>query len=271
MVSLMWLDDTRYPPADDRPAIGILEWIQYNLDRHATVAEVLANGEAVRPTSKIPIHYLFADATGDVVAVEFLDGKLVAHRGGSMPVRVLANSTYSDSLAALAAARKRGDVPTSRSSLDRFVRAAMLAGVEAADPIAHGFEILAAVAQPGFTRWSIVYDLGAREVYFRTDGNQAIRRFALSGLDFSCDTPVKMLDVTAGAGDVISAFSDYNVAANRALIEVTFTKTPFLRGIPAAARDTAAAHPDATSSCAQSPSIGTGSTGSASGKPKTRE
>ena len=34
MVSQMWLDETKYPPADTRPVIGILEWIQYNLDRH---------------------------------------------------------------------------------------------------------------------------------------------------------------------------------------------------------------------------------------------
>ena len=251
MISLMWLDETRYPAADHRPAIGILEWIQYNLDRHASVAEALAAGEAVRPMSRIPIHYLFADATGDVAVVEFLDGKLVAHRGQTLPVRALANSTYEASLAALGTATRRGDVPTSLSSLDRFVRAAVLARSAAADPIARGFEILASVAQPNFTRWSLVYDLGAGEIHFRTDGNSAIRRVALSGLDFSCGTPVKMLDVTAaGAGDVTRDFADYTLAANRALIEASFTKTPFLRAIPAAARDAAAAHPETTSSCA---------------------
>ncbi len=250
MASLMWLDETRYPPADGRPAVGVLEWIQYNLDRHASVAEVLANADLVRPTSRVPIHYLFADATGDVAAVEFLDGKLVAHRGRTLPVGVLANSTYSDSLTALETAAKRGDVPTSTSSLDRFVRAAMLARAAEGNPITRGFDILAAVAQPGFTRWSIVYDLGSREVHFRTDGNREIRRVALSGLDFSCDTPVKMLDVTAaGSGDVGPAFADYTRAANRALIEATFTKTPFLQAFPAEARDAAAAHPE-TSSCA---------------------
>ena len=251
MVSLMWLDETRYPAADSRPALGILEWIQYNLDRHASVAEVLANAEAVRPMSRIPIHYLFADATGDVAIVEFLDGKLVAHRGQTLPVRALANSTYEDSLAALGAAARRGDMPASLSSLDRFVRAAMLARGAAADPIAHGFEILAAVAQPNRTRWSIVYDLGAGEIHFRTDGNAAIRRVALGGLDFSCGTPVKMLDVTAArTGNVTRDFADYTLAGNRALIEATFTKTPFLRALPATARDTAAAHPETTSSCA---------------------
>jgi penicillin V acylase-like amidase (Ntn superfamily) len=168
-----------------------------------------------------------------------------------MPVRALTNSTYADSIAAFARARSKGEVPTSTSSLDRFVRAAMLAGQGNADPIARGFEILALVAQPDFTRWSIVYDLSAREVHFRTEGNRAIRRVALAGLDFSCATPVKMLDVTGGgAGDVSAALVDYSEAANRALIEAAFTKTSFLREIPAAARDAMAANPGATSSCA---------------------
>jgi len=252
MVSQMWLDETRYPPADTRPVIGILEWIQYNLDRHASVAEVLANAETVRPTSQVgTIHYLVADATGDAAAIEFLDGKLVVHRGAAMPVRALANSTYADSVAAFERAKSKGEVPPTVSSLDRFVRAAMLAGGGNADPIARGFEVLASVAQPYFTRWSIVYDLGAREVYFRTDGNRAIRRLALAALDFSCGTPVKMLDVTAGdAGDVGPAFIDYSEDANRALIESAFTKTPFLREVPAAARDAMAANPGTTSSCA---------------------
>ncbi len=250
MVSQMWLDETRYPPADTRPVIGILEWIQYNLDSHARVAEVLTNAETVRPTSRTPIHYLVADATGDVAALEFLDGKLVVHRGAAMPIRALTNSTYADSVTAFEKAKSKGEVPTSVSSLDRFVRAAMLAGGGNADPIARGFEILASVAQPDFTRWSVVHDLGAREVYFRTEGNRAIRRLGLAGLDFSCGTPVKMLEVTAGgAGDVSAALVDYSGAANRALIESAFTKTPFLREVPAAARDTFAAHPGATSSC----------------------
>jgi choloylglycine hydrolase len=251
MVSQMWLDETRYPPADTRPVIGILEWIQYNLDRHGSVAEVLANAETVRPMSRVTIHYLVADATGDVAALEFLDGKLVVHRGAAMPVRALANSTYADSVAAFERAKGKGEVPTSVSSLDRFVRAAMLAGGGNVDPVARGFEVLAAVAQPDFTRWSIVYDLNAGEVHFRTEGNRAIRRFAVAGLDFSCGTPVKMLDVTAGgAGEVGAAFVDYSTAANRALIESSFTKTPFLQGVPPAARDAAAAHPVTASSCA---------------------
>jgi penicillin V acylase-like amidase (Ntn superfamily) len=251
VMAQMWLDETRYPPADERPAIGILEWIQYNLDRHASVAEVVAQAEAVRPTSRHPVHYLVADPSGDAATLEFLDGKLVVHRGATMPVKALANSTYADSVAAFERAKRNGAMPLSVSSTDRFVRAAMLADRGDAGPIGRGFDILASVAQPHFTRWSVVYDLGAREVHFRTEGNQAIRRLALAGLDFSCSAPVKMLDVThGGAGDVAGALVDYTMAANRTLIESAFTQTPFLRDVPAATKDALAAHPSMTSSCA---------------------
>src|SRR5262249_35082932 len=77
MVSLMWLDGSRYPDADDRPAVGILEWIQYNLDGRASVAEVVAGLDDVRPASETPIHFYVADATGDAAVIEFLQGKAV--------------------------------------------------------------------------------------------------------------------------------------------------------------------------------------------------
>jgi penicillin V acylase-like amidase (Ntn superfamily) len=249
MVSLMWLDGTEYPPADGRPAAGILEWIQYNLDTRASVAEVVAGASEVRPVGSTPIHYLFADATGDAAVVEFLEGRLVLHRGETLPVKALANSTYAESVPAFEAARARGVVPETRGSLDRFVRGAMLAA-KAGDPIDRAFSALASVANPGYTRWSVVYDLSRCVIHFRTDTNREIRRLRLAGMDFSCRTPVGMLDVTArGSGDATGRFAAYTRAANRALLDASFAKTPFLRDVSEAQRAVLAAHPDATSSC----------------------
>ena len=96
-----------------------------------------------------------------------------------------------------------------------------------------------------------MYDLGASEVYFRTDINEAIRRFKVTSFDFSCRTAMKMFDVTApGSGDIATAFVDYSRAANRALVEASYTKTPFLRGTSDTERTAFADHADATSSCA---------------------
>ena len=46
-----------------------------------------------------------------------------------------------------------------------------------------------------------------------------------------------------------AAFVDYSTSGMRAVMEATFSKTPFLQSVPAAARDAAAAHPEVTSSC----------------------
>jgi hypothetical protein len=94
------------------------------------------------------------------------------------------------------------------------------------------------------------FSLAAR-VFFQWQG--PVGCFALAHFDFSCGTPVRMLDVTAGgAGDVGAAFVDVSLAANRALIEAVFTKSPAGREVPAATRDAIAAHPEKTSSCAAS-------------------
>ncbi|HEX8152968.1 MAG TPA: linear amide C-N hydrolase, partial [Thermoanaerobaculia bacterium] len=92
VVELMWLDGTRYPKADARPEVGTLEWIQYQLDTAGSVAGVLANMKHVRIAERgVPLHYLVADKTGDVAAIEFLGGEVVVHRGESLRVPVLAN------------------------------------------------------------------------------------------------------------------------------------------------------------------------------------
>ncbi|MET0752601.1 MAG: linear amide C-N hydrolase, partial [Pyrinomonadaceae bacterium] len=48
VIELMWLDGTKYPAKDKRPALDVLEWIQYQLDTSATTEEVLKNIENVR-------------------------------------------------------------------------------------------------------------------------------------------------------------------------------------------------------------------------------
>lgn len=75
VVELMWLNGTRYPSADARRELGTLEWIQYQLDTSASVAEVITSDRSVRIEERgVPLHYLVADASGDVASIEFLDG-----------------------------------------------------------------------------------------------------------------------------------------------------------------------------------------------------
>src|SRR5882724_8093380 len=130
MVSLMWLDGTKYPGADARPATAILEWIQANLDTRGSVAEVVGAIDEIRPVGDTPIHYFFADASGDAAVVEFLKGKAVVHRGASLPVKALANSTYDASIAAWREGEGKSWYRGRDGSLDRFIRGARCAAGE---------------------------------------------------------------------------------------------------------------------------------------------
>jgi len=252
VIELMWLDDGKYPAPDSRPVLGTLEWIQYQLDNSASIEDVIRNSSSVRISSQIPLHYLVSDKTGNVVSIEFLNGKLVYHTGATMPAKALANGIYSSSLAhaeKYKSANGLQGLPQSKSSLDRFTRAAWMAkNFETAkidSPVRYAFSILAEVAQGDYTQWSIVYAQKNMRVYFRTKDSPKIKSFDVSSFDFSCSTSVKMLDMNMDAeGDVTKSFADYTRKANRDLIERSFNGTPFLTAVPKEAKDEYAAYPE---------------------------
>jgi len=254
-VEVMWLNETQYEAADGRPALDNQQWLQYQLDNFATVAEVVAAFPAVRIADANParIHYLVADRAGDAAAVEFVGGEAAVHTGTDMPYKALTNNTYDDSAAFLAgvgaaavasAPELRGD-----ESLPRFGRAACGARDFAppGDAVGYAFGILADVAQADWTQWSIVYDLGAARAYYRTRANGAVRHADLAAFDLSAATPVKVLDVNAaGEGDVAASFTDYTYAANRKLIDDAFAAGELTRDVPADVREMLARYPETT-------------------------
>lgn len=249
IVELMQLDETQYPALDSRPALGCLEWIQYQLDNSATVKEVIQQAEKVRIRSHVGVHYLLADSKGEIASIEFLNGKLVYHRGDEMPVKALANSTYEESLAYLKRDESNAALPNSTSSLDRFVRAGVMAKnykpSAAKSAIDYSFDILRNVAQGAHTQWSIVYDVRNRAVHFFTNKARRVRRVNLQSFDFACAVPVKILDVNADiSGDIASHFSNYTPEANRQLVMVSFQNSPFTKHIPVSALEEIAKHPE---------------------------
>ena len=253
VVAQMWLDEARYPDVDARAEVGPLEWIQLQLDTAASVAEVLRTAREVRIRSRTPLHFLAADRTGAVAVIEFLDGELRARTGADLPVPVLTNSTYSDSLDHLGRYRGFGgaselpNVPaTGKTSLARFVIAA--AGRAAAtegDAVAQAFDTLERARQSGFTRWSVVYELGPLRAHFRTEAHAPVRRVDLRAFDLACAQPAKMLDVDARLeGDVTARFTPYSTAANLDLVKRSFRKTPFLAQTPESVVESLARYPE---------------------------
>ncbi len=261
VVAEMWLDGTFYPAADSRPPIGELPWMQYQLDNCATVEEVIRTDANVRISpGSTPLHFLVADRAGDAAVIEFLSGRMVVHRGDTLPVRVLTNSTYDESLANLRQYVGFGGntpIPSSFGSLSRFVRVAdWLARYGAQDPtpiITYAFETLSSVGQSS-TQWTIVYDVTEEEVYFKTRQSGEIKSVRTDGLDFLCRTTSKLLDINiAAGGDVTALFQPYTRAANRDLIYKSYRGTDFLRDTPDSVIEARAALPDSFVCCRPKP------------------
>ncbi len=213
VVELMQLDETVYPAADDRPAVGMLQWIQYQLDNSATTAEVIDSDASIRIKEKGPhIHYLVADAGGNVATIEFLNGKMTVHKDESLPFPVLTNDTYASSVEV--AKRWIGkNVSLQNNSLDRFVKACgMVKKFNESNmeiPVTDfAFSILDKVSQGSFTRWSIVYDISNKKIHFKTETNKEIKTVQFAIFDFACNLPPKMLNVNQDLkGDVSKSFT----------------------------------------------------------------
>jgi penicillin V acylase-like amidase (Ntn superfamily) len=235
--------DSKYPALDDRHGLEELQWIQYQLDVSASVADIMASDRTVRIsfTSVVPLHFLAADAKGNVAVIEYINGHMVVHAGTDLKYPVLANDTYDASLAGKAAL----DAAGGNGQPDRFARAAAM--VEAFNPnsgpaLEYAFAILKNVSQGG-TQWSIVYDLKKRSLSYRTRANSRVRRIAMDMFDFSCAAPGLFVDIDAD-GCAAADFRTSSYESNLQLIGDVWDSVEFLKALPREMRTTWAKYPD---------------------------
>lgn len=222
VVELMWLDETKYPKPDDRPAVDVLQWVQYQLDNCATVDDVIATDKNIRIASvgNTPLHYLVADATGNAATIEFLDGKMLVHKGGDLSLPVLTNSVYNESAKLYNSSSANGN-----NSLDRFTKACNMIrdfkNSPADYPITdYAFNILADVAQGNYTKWSIVYDITNKTIQFKTNRFSQIKKVSFSSFDLACTSTAKVWDMNQNAAGAIDGrFENFSTTINRRIVE----------------------------------------------------
>lgn len=259
VVEQMWLEESQYPPADERPALMELQWIQYQLDKCASVDEVLASDKIIRISqNQSNIHYLVCDRSGKVASIEFIDGKCVTHTGRTMPAEVLTNSTYDKSLSYLREMENNGGVMDSadfNGSMDRFVRltnALKDYGASPAKPLVdYAFDALSSVSvesENHATQWSIIYDAQKRNIVFKTHKNRKPRRLRLDDFDYSCDSPTQILNIEGALeGDVSGRFVEYTTDMNRDLIKAAFghyKSVGFMKDMPQFIMEIMATYPE---------------------------
>ena len=265
VVEVMMLSESAYPPPDDRPAVDVLQWVQYQLDMCATVDEVLATDTRLRvETNESPQHYLIADRSGRVATIEYIAGRMVVHTGKDLPVPVLTNTNYASSLAYLKLHKGfggKGEIQRRAKSLDRFTCAADM--VRTYDPasgrpvLEYAFDILDTVAQGDSTKWSIVYEVAAGRVHFRTHSARQIKTIDLTQLNFACTEPVMVAKMIATqAGDLSGNLTPYSYEQNREQIFSVVQQTPFLKETPEDSLIKWAQYPDSMH-CRPTETVGT--------------
>ena len=234
VVELMWLEESKYPAPDHRPALNVLQWVQYQLDNHSTIEEVIDSDKKIRITAEgTPLHYLVADSSGHTATIEFLDGKMVVHKGDDLVFPVLTNTVYSRSVNQtkdVVNENRKINIPD--NSLERFAQACSMishfnsSGQNALD---YSFSILNKVSQGQYTKWSIVYDITARQIHFITSENKSRRTVAFADFSFDCSTPSATMDINNEASGLVGKkFKNLDYNGNKKLVETSVKQSSSL-------------------------------------------
>ena len=238
VIEQMMLNETKYPASDKRYGLQELQWIQYQLDVAATVDEVIKSDSLVHVSvnSMAPLHFSVADVHGNYAAIEYLNGKIEIHTGRDAVNHVLANDTYEASLRDKAA----------NNAKSRFVRAANMIEVydkTKGNGVDYAFEILSNVAQGEWTRWSIVYDLKKRTIYYKTGLNNNIRKIKMDSFDFSGSERRLFADIDQNVTEA-KDFKLFDCDLNYKLIDKVWSNVDFLKNVPEAQKKACAYYPD---------------------------
>ena len=186
-----------------------------------------------------------------MATIEYIDGEFVYHKGEDLPITVLSNSTYEESINFTKKFIDFGGndtIPKTNQSLDRFALAASMVKdfneSKSGDIIDYSFNILDTVSQGEATFWSIVYDIANMKIHYKTYGNREIRIINLEDFNFSCETPVLIADIENNIDSIEKDFIEYSTNLNKELIEKTFSHVEFLKNIPPEVRDGIARYPE---------------------------
>jgi penicillin V acylase-like amidase (Ntn superfamily) len=212
VVEVMWMDGSQYPEADDRAALNALQWIQYQLDNYSTVSEVI-NADRILRISQAnpPLHFLIADSTGKAATIEFIKGKQQVHVGDNLKWPALTNSSYEMLMSSQGQKMDQASGSYMDNSAERFGKACGMidkfkVNDSNADMVDYAFEILDTVKVPGFTQWSIAYDITERKVHFRTSRHREIKNITLKNINFDCEAPSLTLNLNQSLKENVNTF-----------------------------------------------------------------
>lgn len=223
LLFLVEADYGQFDPA--KQSLNISLWLQYYLDNFATVEEAVAFTQST-PFQIVPatldgvktgVHMALEDSAGDSAVIEYIGGKLKIYH--DKKYTVMTNSPpYDEHLKNLPKYKGFGGdkpLPGSTKSPDRFVRASyylaqLFEPKNSRESVAGVMSVIRNVSQPfsgatsapnpdepneSTTRWITVADTTNRVYYYSSTLSPNIIWVDLKALDFSENTPIRMLDL----------------------------------------------------------------------------
>ena len=165
-----------------------------------------------------PVHYLVSDASGKCITVEWFDGEIDIRSGADASVRAMANMPYGRAVEAIGMGGPRWWWSNPGQSAERvaasYARCTEYDASRNPDAIGYAFDTLRIVGAP-HTKWSIVYDIAKREVWYGSAQSPTGKHIALNSFDLSCSSPLLMLDVNAKfEGDATPHFVPFDFDTN---------------------------------------------------------
>jgi penicillin V acylase-like amidase (Ntn superfamily) len=243
VIELMWQPGTTYPAKDNRAALNELQWIQYQLDNHQTVDDVIINDKNVRISNNnfAPLHYFIADAKGNAATIEFIEGKIVVHQGKDLEHPVLTNTIYKDALQ-----QYKSNKETTDNSVQRFTTACNMVQQFQKMPhnkngVDYAFDILNEVSQGDYTKWSIVYDIANMQMHFKT--NNKLRNILFNQINFACNNNTLYFNLKdSKAGMIAKSFNTLSFLENKNLLFQSVKESGNRINVPELALNSAAAY-----------------------------
>jgi choloylglycine hydrolase len=201
-----------YPLKDERPAVNELQWVQYQLDNSQSIDDVV-NSDKLLIISAISqeLHFLICDRLGNSAVIEFKNNKMLVYRDYELPIPVLENEVYSNSLENY-----------NNNISCRFTTAANM--IKNYYPqkdnsiVDYSFQILDSVALSG--SWSIVYDVKNMKIHFKTQTNHHIQIIDFTKFNFDCKSENLIYNLAENYEGIIDKFFiSFNPKVNKDIIQ----------------------------------------------------
>jgi hypothetical protein len=159
------------PKADHGPTLNEFQWLQYQLDSYASLAELLDHLPEVGISSfSGDWHYLACDAAERrcaILEVSVVSHHLQAWSGLRLPLALLTNLPYDEALQRYRSFQSEGAPPFEMDpfdALDRFFYLGrILEGPGRGRVSRDVFQLLQQVRQPGYTQWQVAFRFGERQ------------------------------------------------------------------------------------------------------------